>query len=291
MHMKLLAITALLPAALAFSNTAPVVSWSSHSSALLDALPPKFSLETLLSSADLCEHDAVVFVDQPELRASDLRSLPSNTHIARSLASAASSRQLPYVPTDAESNNNIPQLLAAAAARCSSQLVSYAPGYGAELAANVKHLLSLTFPPLDGLAQARKDALLKHGAFEASFRLVFVQFIDWLALDDILSTELARIAALFPHHLVIYTSSASLAPSKRSTPKPINLAAAADPSATGGILSKYQLLTPGLITGLLITFFVLVPILITGINALSSIQSPVRVDAPKGFDAVERKNQ
>nr|GAT51473.1 predicted protein [Mycena chlorophos] len=270
--MKLLAITALLPAAaLAFSNTAPVVSWSSHSSALLDALPPKFSLETLLSSADLCEHDAVVFVDQPELRASDLRSLPSNTHLARSLASAPSSRQLPYVPTDVENNNNIPQLLAAAAARCSSQLVSYAPGYGAELSANVKHLLSLTFPPLDGLAQARKDALLKH--------------------DDILSSELARIAALFPHHLVIYTSSASLTPSKRSTPKPINLAAAADPSATGGILSKYQLLTPGLITGLLITFFVLMPILITGINALSSIQSPVRVDAPKGFDAVERKNQ
>ncbi|KAJ7072914.1 hypothetical protein C8F01DRAFT_1105693 [Mycena amicta] len=263
---RLLAVAALLPAALGFSNTSPVVSWSSHSSPLLDSLPPKFSLDTLLSSADLCGHDAVVFVDQPELRASDLRSLSSSTHLARSLASAPSSRQLPYVPNNAHSN--LPQLLEAAAARCNSQLVSYAPGYGSSLSANAKHLLSLTFPPLDGLAKDRKDALLKH--------------------DAILSTELARIAALFPHHLVIYTSSASI--SKRSTP--INLTRAAPSSSTkGGILTHYQLLTPGLITALLITLFVLVPIIMLGINALSSIQSPLRVDAPKGFDAVERKNQ
>ncbi|KAF7289225.1 hypothetical protein MIND_01383800 [Mycena indigotica] len=262
--MKLFVLSALLSAALAFSNTAPVISWSSHSSTLLDSLPSKFTLDALLSSTDICGHDAVVFIDQPELRASDLRSLSPTSHLARSLASAPSSRQLPYVPNH---GHNVPQLLETTAARCNSQYVSYAPGYGSSLSGSAKHLLALTFPPLDGLAKDRKEALLKH--------------------DDILSTELARIATLFPHHIVIYTSSASL--SKRSTP--VNLRAAPSPSSKGGILAHYQLLTPGLITALIITLFVLLPIIMLGINALGSIQSPLRVDPPKGFDAVEKKNQ
>ncbi|KAF7294055.1 hypothetical protein MKEN_01451900 [Mycena kentingensis (nom. inval.)] len=274
---RLLSLAALLPAALAFSNTFPVLSWSSESSALLDSLPPKFSLNTLLSSSNLCGHDAVVFIDQPALLASDLRTLPSNTHLARSLASAPSSRQLPYVPSSPGIDASVTDLLEAAATRCSSKLVSYAAGEAAALSAKAKHLVSLTMPALEGLAKERKDALLKH--------------------DEILSAELARIAALFPHHLVIYTSSpASL--SKRGSPSPAQVNLRAAPSTSGkpnsnkgGVLARYQLLTPGLITALLVTLFVLIPILMVGINALSSIQSPLRVEAPKGFDAVEKKNQ
>lgn len=59
----------------------------------------------------------------------------------------------------------------------------------------------------------------------------------------------------------------------------------------GGILKRYQLLTPGLITVLLIVFFILVPVVMVGMQALASIQTPIRVDLPKNFNSQERKNQ
>jgi hypothetical protein len=51
------------------------------------------------------------------------------------------------------------------------------------------------------------------------------------------------------------------------------------------------LLSPALITGLLLVFFVLVPIVLFGVSALASIQSPLRVQPPKGYSADEKKNQ
>lgn len=59
----------------------------------------------------------------------------------------------------------------------------------------------------------------------------------------------------------------------------------------GGILKRYQLLTPGLISVLLISFFILVPIVMMGFSALASIQSPLRVEAPKGYSAGDKKTQ
>ncbi|KAI0308389.1 hypothetical protein OF83DRAFT_1180929, partial [Amylostereum chailletii] len=59
----------------------------------------------------------------------------------------------------------------------------------------------------------------------------------------------------------------------------------------GGLLKRYQLLTPALITSLLIALFVLLPAVLLGVNALASIQSPLRVEAPKGFSAHEKKTQ
>lgn len=59
----------------------------------------------------------------------------------------------------------------------------------------------------------------------------------------------------------------------------------------GGILKRYQLLTPGIITTLLVAFFVLVPIVLFGFKALASIQSPLRVEAPKGYSAQDKKSQ
>jgi hypothetical protein len=57
-------------------------------------------------------------------------------------------------------------LLEAAAARCDSRLVSFTPGQGGvSLSGDVKHVVSLNFPPLAGMAQERKDAMLKHGTF------------------------------------------------------------------------------------------------------------------------------
>jgi hypothetical protein len=41
----------------------------------------------------------------------------------------------------------------------------------------------------------------------------------------------------------------------------------------------------------MIVFFILVPVLMMGVGALSSIEAPTRMDTPKGYNAVEKKNQ
>lgn len=95
-----------------------------------------------------------------------------------------------------------------------------------------------------------------------------------------LAIDLEKIERAYPRHLVI------LAGSRRQnddSPSP-------SPPA-GGILARYQLLTPALITGLLLVFFVLVPVILFGVSALASIQSPLRIQPPKGYSADERKNQ
>ena len=115
-----------------------------------------------------------------------------------------------------------------------------------------------------------------------------------------MASELEKITNSFSKHMVIYTGWNSLLQSRQdsedvpalefaapASPVSQNRAAASD----GGILKRYQLLTPGLIVSLLVVLFVLVPVVFLGITALASIQSPVRLDAPKGFNAAEKKNQ
>ncbi|KAJ7133706.1 hypothetical protein C8R43DRAFT_1022812 [Mycena crocata] len=282
MSVRSIAVLALFPLALAFSETYPVVSWSSHPSNTLSALSAKFPhvhslLDSILSSDDICTHDAVVFVDQPDLHAADLRTLPPTAHIARALSSAPSARQFPYLPTRAAAAEeaDVAALLQAAAERCASRMVSLAPGQGGvSLTADKKHVVSLNFPSLAGAsAQERKDALLKH--------------------DALLAGELASLAATFPNHLIIYAgSSSSSAPllTKRAAPV-FGTNARNGTASTGGILARYQLLTPGLIMTLLIALFVLVPIVFLGVNALASIQIPLQSQLPKAYDATEKKNQ
>jgi hypothetical protein len=130
-----------------------------------------------------------------------------------------------------------------------------------------------------------------------------------MSVERLLGIELESLAAEFPDHLVIYTGSPLSSPSAFSkrqgadTPdRPIldlslhsltfSASAAANTTLpSGGILKKYQVLTPGLITILLVVFFILVPVLLVGMNALASIQNPVRSDVSKNFNAQERKNQ
>jgi hypothetical protein len=98
-----------------------------------------------------------------------------------------------------------------------------------------------------------------------------------------LAIELEKFERAFPRHLVIFAGSRRQDASAPPTPAPS--------SPVGGILARYQLLTPALITGLLLAFFVLVPIILFGVSALASIESPLRVQPPKGFSADEKKNQ
>lgn len=115
-----------------------------------------------------------------------------------------------------------------------------------------------------------------------------------------LADELSLLATTFPDHLVVYTGSPLPSHYKRQHPddpeRPVLDFDAAPLAAnttlpTGGILKRFQLLTPGLITALLVTFFVLVPVTMLGLNALASIQNPSRMDTSKTFNAQERKNQ
>ena len=134
--------------------------------------------------------------------------------------------------------------------------------------------------------------------------------INWaifLPVERLLAIELESLAAEFPDHLIIYTGSPLFSAfSKRQaveipdrpildiSSQPLTFSASAAANTTlpsGGILKRYQILTPGLITILLVVLFVFVPVLLVGMNALASIQNPVRTDVSKSFNAQERKNQ
>jgi hypothetical protein len=101
-----------------------------------------------------------------------------------------------------------------------------------------------------------------------------------------LASDLEKIERAFPRHLVVFAGSRR---QDDSAPEPAPAPSPSPPA--GGILARYQLLTPALISGLLLAFFVLIPIVLFGVYALASIQSPLRVNAPKGYSADEKKNQ
>jgi len=119
--------------------------------------------------------------------------------------------------------------------------------------------------------------------------------------ESLLSHELSTLSLAFPSHLTIY-SGGVLPFSKRQAPNSpdrptLDLSTEGDfttPNKTlskGGILKRYQILNPDIITTLLIVLFILVPVTLGGFKALASIQSPLRSDSPKSFNAQERKKQ
>ncbi|EIN10140.1 hypothetical protein PUNSTDRAFT_50856 [Punctularia strigosozonata HHB-11173 SS5] len=292
----------LLPAALAFSDTLPVVAWTSHRSSLLDSFDTSHGsnlanvVDRILSADDLCAHDAVIVVDQPGLHASDLRTLAPSTLLAQNLASAPSSLQLPYV---AHSGANALRTSAERlAARCGSSLTRVSPGsFPEKHASSSKHVVCVDMPHLmhDGSGAGRKNAVATHEAM--------------------LSDALHNLATLFPDHLVLLTGSVPSSslrnrqfdsdPELAPLPGPVvpqslpplenatsQLVAPSNVTFGDGIFARYQLLTTPLITSLLVAFFVVVPAVMLGISALASIQAP-RMDAPgaKGFNADVKKNQ
>ncbi|PPQ71232.1 hypothetical protein CVT25_004538 [Psilocybe cyanescens] len=288
MAARFLVVAAVANIALAYSNTVPVVAWSSYSSYALDSLPAQLDstshsvslLESILSSEDICSHEAIVLVNQPGLHASDLRTLSPSTHIARSIVSAPSSRQYPYLPSHSEHEYGLPSIAQTVSAKCGSRFLQYTPGQDkVSLQPSSKHVLCINMPHLDKSGQARKSTMAQH--------------------EILLEHELSSLASVFPNHLIIFSGSPLVSHSKRQVPdRPILDLSASDSFAptnttlpAGGILKKYQLLTPGLITALLIAFFVLVPAVMMGMTALASIQNPIRSDVSKSFNAQERKNQ
>ncbi|OJT09716.1 hypothetical protein TRAPUB_13821 [Trametes pubescens] len=279
---------ALLPAAAsAYSHTHPVLAWSSHHSKALSSSAAAQGHNTdshalanaLYNHDNICEHDAVVVIDHAGLHASDLRALEPSCHVAKSISSAPSSLKFAYVESGSHHANPFRDLAGDLAKRCGSHSVSHTPDLGdLEVdAGKGRHVVSISLPALeDGEEGAsRKSSMAEHQS--------------WL------SAELSKIEAAFSNYLVIYSGSpASLLHGRQSTGSSSTFhaaAAPADSSPTGGILKRYQLLTPGLILALLVAFFVLLPIIFLGVSALASIQSPLSNEIPKGFSAEEKKNQ
>ncbi|KAG8218251.1 hypothetical protein J3R82DRAFT_3861 [Butyriboletus roseoflavus] len=277
------ALLVLLPfsSVFAFSNTVPFVAWSSHSSDVLSNLAPGARpnhgalLEDIVSVGDLCSYDAVVVVDHPGVHSSDLRTLQPSCRLATLIKDAPSSRQLPHVERSLGSS---PEAAALFANRCGSITVDVTPGSGEwSLEADKKHVLSISMPPIEGSPRYRKTVMAEH--------------------EQLLSKELDKLAALASNHLIIYAGS-HIPLERRELPpfdSPPEAAVPSSPTAftlpQGGILHNYQLLTPALITSLLVAFFILVPIVMIGINALASIQSTLRSEAPMDYSAQERKTQ
>ncbi|KAJ3722081.1 hypothetical protein DFJ43DRAFT_1004198 [Lentinula guzmanii] len=261
--------------AFAFSNTAPLLAWSSYRSNLIDRLPSSASdalhtsklFETILINDDICDHEAVILVHQPGLHASDLRQFSKSSHIARSISSATSSRQYAYVPASTSSasseEEHFVSFAQSASEKCHSRLVNILPGQGVGLTSDAKSVVIVNMPAIEG--SQRKTSMAEH--------------------DALLSTTLSSLP--FSNHVVIYTGTSPMH-SKRQE----DLSTPERPKNKGGILHNYQLLTPGLIMVLLVVLFLFLPVLYFGISAMASIQSPLRLDAmPKGFNANDRKNQ
>jgi hypothetical protein len=153
------------------------------------------------------------------------------------------------------------------------------------------HVVCMQIPPLEGVASHRKGAMAEQGisccCTSENCRLTYTA-------ESHLSSELHTISSLFPKYLVIFAGSPSHLVARQSASEfdsPFLSGGNTTLLQHGGILKRYQILTPALITSLLITFFVLVPIIMFGISALASIQSPLSNEVPKGFDAREKKVQ
>ncbi|KZT53390.1 hypothetical protein CALCODRAFT_54471 [Calocera cornea HHB12733] len=284
-RLTLTACLALAGSAVAFRGTVPLVAWSTESSCHLGNLQTESAVTDwdnalqILSIEDLCSHEGIVMVEQSGLHASDLSLLPSSSRLSRRILSSPSLFQAPRLklpmdlPFDALAGN-ITSLCGHIAGDWESlELGSVRP--------DTRYLFRLQMPTLRGSVADRRIMMKEH--------------------ETLLSDRLESIASLFPSHLVLL-SGTPLAPllfTKRDVddaathpPAPFydTMQIAPDSSADGPFLSRYQILTPGLVSALLVVFVVFLPILMVGIGAVASIQSPVRMEAPKAISQ-EKKHQ
>lgn len=237
-------------------------------------------------------------ITSTKLHASDLRTLSPSGVLAQTLNIAESTLELPYVPRS--TSHPFTPLANAVAERCGARVVSYSPGQ-TEVAGNAgeKHVVCVDMPAVSGQGTDRKSAMTGHGEFILCLAVSALMRIAPCYLpESALASSLDTLSAAFPRHLVVYAGwSPSLHP--RQSPSPFSpssagvntTSASAFAAPTGGILSRYQLLTPGLILSLLVGFFVLIPTVMLGVSAVSSIKSPLQGEPPKGYISAEKKNQ
>ncbi|KAG2150319.1 uncharacterized protein EDB93DRAFT_1328085 [Suillus bovinus] len=267
---------------LGYSDTVPIVAWSSKSSSVLNGLFPDLRYEDsvsivggVLSPEDVCSFDTVLVINQPGLRSSDLRALPkASSGLSAILNTAPSSRQYPHVKRSASSF--LQDVTESLARRCGSTLTNASPADGPlDLAENSRHVVCVNMPAIEGGPKLRKAAMMGY--------------------DQYLSSEIEKIDAAFTSHLVLYMGS-PLEHYRRQLLPPSKFDSAHAPPdnstiSDGGIFKRYQLFSTPLLVALLVVFFIIVPIIMMAVSALASLQSSVRLEAPKGYHAQEKKTQ
>lgn len=178
------------------------------------------------------------------------------------------------------------------ASRCGAHRARIDPVNGGrpQLQIGEKQVVNVDLPALTGEGSLRKTAMAGHGMCITSYSSILCLHCTNFP-ESLLSSTLASLSEVFPDYLVVYTSSSLASRQLPSAPDPRPYVIANDTLPEGGILKRYQLLTPGLIMSLLVAFFLLVPGVLAGVSALASIRSPLRMEAPKAFNAQDRKNQ
>lgn len=215
-----------------------------------------------------------------QVRAPDLRQLSSSSALSSALLSSPSSFQSPYLHQPP--GYAFPNLATSISNACGSKVVASDLGQLASttLDPRLKHTIFLRLP--NAFHTTSKGDISDIGAIKN-----FPSYSGHspLAIDSTLYSDLSHMASVYPNHIVVYSGGEHDGIVKRQDMKEVFT------SADGGLLKRYQLLSPALITALLVTFFILIPTIFFGVNALSSIQSPLRGEVGKGFNAVEKKNQ
>ncbi|GAB1523759.1 hypothetical protein RhiTH_006909 [Rhizoctonia solani] len=271
----------------AFYDSVPFLAWSNHppvhrSSLVIDALTeqnptvPSHAqiLNSLMSTDELCSLDAMIVIGQPGLHANKLSSLPHKSHLKTRLQQAPAKVHFPYIPASSVPETDV-------VARDVAALCGFAAdewSLGSSYHGTSKRVIYFDLP-------------------ESTEKF-------WSSDDETFEQNLDPIISQFNSYAIFLSgtsSSVSTLVTKRQQPnslsrpnfvdQPHTITTFANATLpTGGILARYQLLTPGLLTALIIAFGLLIPLLMVGINALAGIQSPLRTESPKG-PSLEKKNQ
>ncbi|KZT40689.1 hypothetical protein SISSUDRAFT_1043807 [Sistotremastrum suecicum HHB10207 ss-3] len=276
-------VSGLVSTGYAFSNTHPLVAWSSQPSRNLAALSSTESrfahsgdiFGHLLNGGDedICQFDAVIVTAQPGLHATDLRKLSKSSSIPFLLNSSSTSIQLPYVRS--LSRADVEDFAKSIGTRCGAVVVTG----DLEDASVTKSVAE---------DEKKRVFCMCSQAVESEGRERDAHVSE---IDALLGDHLNALSQSHPNQLVVVAGT----PALHRRQLPADSAVAMDeqdpPPVTGGLLKRYQFLTPALITSLLIVLFIFVPMLFLGINALAGIQSPLRSDnVPKGV-GLDKKNQ
>lgn len=136
-------------------------------------------MQDIVFSDDICDHDAVIFVDQPgvrrqvplhyalltqpsQLHASDLRSLHPSSTLAKRLNTATSSVQSPY-----HRSSGVPFLDYAQSVsdRCNSRLVEIASGGNGEysMKSGAKHVVCMAMESMHHASGSRMAHMSEQG--------------------------------------------------------------------------------------------------------------------------------
>ncbi|KAH7101098.1 hypothetical protein BKA62DRAFT_749958 [Auriculariales sp. MPI-PUGE-AT-0066] len=264
--MRVLACVAALTALTrAYSNTYPLVAWSNSKSFSLTTSPSASGFSSanelaklILDAPGVCDHDAVVVIHWPGLHISDLAALPPANELPSSIVGSPFNSIMPHItePADemARLHANLSQHCGSTLSVITGQFVDTdgevagvawddeaEDALGWSKRAPGRHTLHFTARPIVNHGGSARRSEIEAGA-----------------------TRLARMLPSSSTTLTIILGTRG--------PKTVR---------SPGILARYQLLSPGIITALLVVLGVSIPMLYFSITTLNSVQNSVRTEAFK----------